>query len=291
MTLDPARPFFISPPFGSYLRHSRAYSVLGSYTRAPRPGRTMQVLRTVRPLGREPDGSPKGWLNKVGLRNAGWDVWPKSNTRYIRASLSVSADLALKEFYQKPRIVSLAPLADVDWYAIERWLDERFHLPFTEINVSCPNVDAHPELPPDSLIKRMLGGGAIVIFKLAPVPSSVHAALRLADLGARYIHLSNTLPTPAGGISGPLLREVNLPLVEKTANALDQAGFGKRLVLSEPGPNQYIINRRKVELIAGGGIYAPEHLRQYRDAGATRFSLATAWFWPPRALRVMRSYR
>lgn len=43
--LDPDRLFLISPPFGSYFRHGRAYSMLGSFTTEPRPGRTGQVLR------------------------------------------------------------------------------------------------------------------------------------------------------------------------------------------------------------------------------------------------------
>jgi len=250
VTLDPARPFLISPPFGTYLRHTRAYSVLGSYTRFPRPGRLGQVLRTVRPLGREPGGEPKGWLNRVGLRNPGWDTCPVG---HHDSSWS---------------IISLAPLETTDWDHLERWLDQRFHSPSIEINISCPNVDAHPELPDNAVLQRIIGGGATIIFKLAPVSSSVTTACYLADLGARYIHLSNTLPTPIGGISGAALREANLPLIERIARVLEGA----------------------VEIIAGGGIYSPKHLHQYHNAGASRFSLSTAWFWPPRALRVMRSY-
>ena len=241
--LDPTLPFLISPPFGAYFRHPRAYSVLGSFTVHPRPGRFGQILRTVRPLW-VPD---ECWVNKIGLRNPGMNSLPKF-------------------WRSRRRIVSLAPLVGPDWHAFERWLDERVGQVIVEFNVSCPNVDSHPELPSKHIIKRLLASGCTVIFKLPPVPGSITATAQLAGIGVRYIHLSNTLPSPVGGISGTALREVNLKLVgDAVAN----------------------LGGEDTEIIAGGGIYAPDHVRQYCDAGATRFSTATAWFWPPRAKRIM----
>jgi len=50
MPLDPDRPFLISPPAGTWFRHRRAYSVIGSFTREIRPGRLSRIVRTVRPV-------------------------------------------------------------------------------------------------------------------------------------------------------------------------------------------------------------------------------------------------
>lgn len=251
--LSPDRPFLISPPFGNYLRSRSAYSVLGSYTAEARPGRLGQILRTVRPV-------PGGWINAIGLRNPGMDSLPQ----YKRVDANGP--------FQDHQIVSLAPLADTDWHRIERWLDERRQRVTIEINISCPNVDEHPPLPPRSIVERIAGGGATVIVKLPPLERQALAATDFfVEAGVHYLHLSNTLPSPIGGISGRALRGVNLPLVERIATVV--AGWSDD----------------QVEIISGGGIYNPEHLRQYRDAGATRFSLATAWFWPPRALNVIQS--
>lgn len=40
-------------------------------------------------------------------------------------------------------------------------------------------------------------------------------------------------------------------------------------------------------MIAGGGIYGPQQLRQYQRAGAQHFSLATIWFTPWRVAKVV----
>lgn len=243
------KPFFISPPFGSYIGHPRAYSVRGSYTRDARPGRLRQILRTVRPLGYTAEGEPNGWVNKVGLRNPGWNSLPAVGNW--------------------PDIISLSPFEETDWHAIERWLDERGQRPIVEINVSCPNIDEHPSLPSQIMSTRLMAA-ATIVWKLPPLlETHLTSACWLADLGAKYLHFSNTLPSQVGGISGRALREVNLEIVGDVCSSLTSY---------------------EIEVIAGGGIYTSKHLQQYRDAGATRFSLSTAWFWPPRALRIMREF-
>lgn len=243
------RPFLISPPFGNYFYHHRAYSVLGSYTvlersaRTEGTGRWRQILRTVRPV-------PGGWINKIGLRNPGIDKIDPITPN---------------------QIISLAPLADRDWHAFERWVDTKAGPGVkVEFNISCPNVDEHPMLPQMTQLRRMLVNCPDVIFKLPPLTGVLVTALGLIEAGARHIHLSNTLPSPIGGISGAALREVNLPLVEQVA--------------------RYVNTPERVEIIAGGGIYSIDDLKLYRDAGATRFSMSTAWFNPLRALKVIRAY-
>lgn len=252
-SLSPDRPFFISPPFGSYFHNEKAYSVRGSYTRFARPNRFKQILRTVRPV-------PGGWINKIGLRNPGM--------------------LTVREWPDN-EVMSLA-LIDGDkteWdhvvdYALARTGVMRSTMPnpVFEFNISCPNTNHPVPAMPDKVQVRSLvcHDRPTVVFKLQPLESSISAAVQLADWGVTYLHFSNTLPSPIGGISGAPLREVNLPLIEKVRNAL----------VSYP-----------VEIIGGGGIYSVDHLRQYRDAGAVRFSLSTAWVWPPRALRIINALR
>ena len=82
---------------------------------------------------------------------------------------------------------------------------------------------------------------------------------RLRGCGIRTVHLSNTIPTDKGGISGAMLREVNLPLYRHIHGWFEHTGMA---------------------FVAGGGIYKPEHVRQYKEAGATSFSLSTVCFTP-----------
>lgn len=252
MSLDVDRPFLISPPFGTYFSDRRAYSVLGSFTARPRPGRAGQILRTVRPV---PHERGPAWINKIGLRNPGVDSLPKT----------WSSARGQSGPFRPDEIVSLAPLEDRDWGVFERFLDECFSRVLVEFNVSCPNIDEHLALPNLFKIKRLLANCPDAIWKLPPTRHALSAAALLCDAGARYVHLSNTIPSPIGGISGAPLRELNLPLVEQVARSLPS-----------------------LEIVAGGGIYRPDHVRQYQDAGAAMFALGTTFFWPPRARRVLR---
>lgn len=251
MSLDPDRPFLISPPTGTWFRHHRAYSVIGSFTRYARPGRLGRIVRTVRPV---PSDAGPAWVNKIGLRNPGI-----ASLERMKPGGSNGP---------KYEIVSLAPLEPSDWHVFEAYLDAIYGVAI-ELNVSCPNVDEHPDLPEATTIKRLLGACPDAIWKLPPNRHAAHTAHLLCGLGARYVHLSNTIPSPIGGISGAPLRELNLPLVESAAEMINRDAFD-------------------AEVIAGGGIYAKEHVRAYRDAGATRFSMTTAWFWPPRARRALK---
>lgn len=248
--LDPDRQFFISPPFGTWFTDRFAYSVLGSFTAEPRTGRLGRILKTVRPV---PSDVGPAWINKIGLRNPGIGSLPRYKRR--------DADGPFRE----NEIVSLAPLADVDWHAFERWLDERFSSVRVEFNVSCPNVDEHPVFPNAGQLRHLLANCPDAIFKLPPTRHAPDAAARLHDAGVRYVHLSNTIPSPIGGISGAPLREVNLPLVEAVARG-----------------------RPSLTVIAGGGIYEPKHVSQYRNAGAERFAIGTAFFKPWRGHGVLR---
>ena len=70
--------------------------------------------------------------------------------------------------------------------------------------------------------------------------------------------MSNTIPSPKGGISGEQLKKINLPLIENAAKTLND-----------------------VRLIAGGGIYSAQDVTDYRNAGANDFAISTVWFSYP----------
>lgn len=248
MALDPNRPFHISPPFGSYFGGSNAYQHLGSFTVNRRPGRTYRVLKTVRPVPSDEGGA---WINKIGLRNAGIGSLQMSGMSYRVRRAHV--------------IVSLAALENGDWAAFERSLDMLLGPIQVEFNPSCPNTDERADLPTMRQLRRLLVQVPNAIFKLPPQRTSVDDAAFLFDQGVRYVHLSNTIPSPIGGISGWPLMQVNLPLVEEVANMLPQ-----------------------LEIIGGGGIYTYDDVERYRSAGARRFSIGSAFFWPPRGWRILR---
>ena len=60
--------FFIGPPFGNYVSLPQTVRIRGSFTLEKREGLFMQVMRTLRYSFEH-----GGWINKIGLRNAGID--------------------------------------------------------------------------------------------------------------------------------------------------------------------------------------------------------------------------
>lgn len=228
----------IAPPFGSYFRPRGTLPVIGSFTLEARSGRTGQILRTFRPVS-------GGWVNAIGLRNPG-----------------------LTQLEYKPGVVfSLAGIDDGDWEKMYAWLYvQKWPAYAIELNLSCPNIEkyGHPwgrktielftELP-----------NALISAKLPPTDAVGDLVEICLEAGIRYIHLSNTLPSLRGGISGDQLRAVNLPIVEHIAREFPE-----------------------VQIIAGGGIYTAYHARQYRDAGAKHLSLGTVFMNPIRGWRLAK---
>ena len=156
--------------------------------------------------------------------------------------------------------VDFTELADV--YSIcglneFEWTSMLFHIPeYTrlELNLSCPNVptisisdeamQAYCEKFPDLIAKVRYD-----------IPNT--DIDKLMDMGVKTIHCSNTIPTSKGGISGRQLKEVNLPNIERLAKT-----FTGRI-------------------IAGGGIYNKQDIIDYRNAGASDFSISTVYITKP----------
>ena len=226
-------PVFVSPPFGNAralaLALPRAALVRGTYTLRPRPGLYGRLLRTLRP-------APGGWINKVGLRNPGVTqarpaAWPHPRRVYSLAAFLPSEWLSMACFF---------PLGTL-----------------LELNVGCPNA---PTCDVDYSTLSLLCREWRVGLKLPPAPASLELARMAEQAGAAYLHFCNTFRTPAGGLSGALLRNLSLRLTEQAAGSL-----------STP-------------VVGGGGIYRREHVRQYRDAGARHFSVSTIFITAPHRL-------
>lgn len=228
--MDFRSKIFIAPPFGNWITRRDCISVRGTYTLEPRPGLLRHALATVRPV-------PGGWVNKVGLRNKG----------VRRAKV------------QPPHAVSIVALnGDGEWLALSEALPP---LTTVEVNLGCPNEDFCPIVP--RVLARICQRHRVIV-KLPSTGPWLHLLAMAEQAGAGALHLSNTLPSPRGGVSGAQLREINLPRVQTAAE------------------------RSRLPVIAGGGIYSIEDAVSYWTAGAASFSLGTVWFNPVRARLLTR---
>jgi len=217
---------FISPPFGNYIHLPNTIPIRGSFTLNERPGKWGQILKTLRYIPHL-----NGWVNKIGLRNPG-------------------IDYAIKT-YRKGQIISIAIM---DQKEIKPIIDKIPDDMDIELNVSCPNTDKH-----------MINKGLKVflnkkrdwcIIKLPPINYQEDFD-RYYNEGFRQFHLSNTLPTKYGGLSGPLLK----PYTKKNI--------------------QYIRKfYPKCIIIAGGGIRSIKDIDEYKNSGANHFSVSTLFFNP-----------
>jgi len=231
-------PLVISAPFGNYIQPKGATPTLGTFTLYRRPGRLWRILKTVRYKRRQ-----RAWVNKIGLRNPGID-WLAG--RVARGRCDVSN-----------KIVSIHGFDDGQWFALLEKIAQIRPMA-VELNMSCPNVgeiDWPPELFARALQAVNAGSGETpgVIVKLPPVHYQ-QMAEQAVDAGVRAFHCCNTLPVPAGGMSGQPLKPKSLACIRD----LRGKPFGKDLTI-----------------IGGGGIYAVSDIDTYADAGADRVALGT----------------
>jgi len=233
------KPLIISAPFGNYIQPTGATPTLGTFTAARRPGRVWRILATVRYYRRL-----RAWVNKIGLRNPGMP-WLVEQVRRGRTDVT-------------DKIVSIHGFDGDDWAALLEQIGAVKPLA-VELNMSCPNV-GEVNWPGD-LFERALGSGAAVIVKLPPV--NYQAIFEQASAaGVRAFHCCNTLPVPAGGVSGKPLKPVALQCIRDVREHLGRTIADELLI------------------IGGGGIYEAADIDDYADAGAERFAIGTKVFNP-----------
>ena len=180
--------YFISAPFGNYLKFKNAISVAGTFTVLPRKGRLKQIIKTLRYVKTDAGWS---WRNKLGLRNPGLSV----------AQRTVNFD----------KILSLAAIDETDWTSIFNSISADRNI---ELNVSCPNLDSHNDTTTwqnfDKFPRKMRQRYCIV--KIPPNATEQFID-NIVDMGYKQIHASNTLPTEQGGLSGKILMPHTLGII------------------------------------------------------------------------------
>ncbi|MEX2670724.1 MAG: hypothetical protein WD294_01300 [Phycisphaeraceae bacterium] len=231
------QPLIISAPFGNYIQPRGTTPTLGTFTAARRPGRLLQILRTVRHYRRI-----GAWVNKIGLRNPGID----SLVERVQAGRADVAD----------KIVSIHGFSTDDWYKLLEQVQMIEPLAI-ELNMSCPNV-GEVSWPADLFEGAIKAAGKVggVIVKLPPVNYELMARQAL-EAGVRTFHCCNTLPVPAGGMSGKPLKPVALACIRDLRSRL----LGD---LTDA-----------VTLIGGGGITTTADIDDYIKAGVQHVAVGT----------------
>ena len=170
---------------------------------------------------------------------------------------------AIEEFEPEP-FYSVAPIEPDDYSIFYHSIPYGTNV---ELNVGCPNAGvAQPCL---TWLKNFVTKFNTVSLKLPPTKSAYSIMGMAYAAGIRVFHLCNTFPTERGGLSGAPLREHSLSMC-RWVN----------------------VHLPEVHIIGGGGIYFPEHVEAYRQAGASSFSLGTIWFTPwrvPAALQTIQA--
>ena len=183
------------------------------------------------------------WRNQIGLRNKG-----------LKYGM-------FKTSYDD--VLSIAAIDKNDWTIVQKMISPDRNI---ELNISCPNLGSHEdttvfdsfELFPTHMRNKWC------IVKVPPT-SSNDLLDKLVDMGYNQIHASNTLYTSQGGLSGQVL-------VEHTLRIID-----------------YVKSKHKhIEIIAGGGVKSRTDVERYINAGADHISLGTVCFTPWKVSRILK---
>lgn len=225
------KPTIISAPFGNYIQPVNATATLGTFTRDARPGRVRQIIKTVRYYRRL-----RAWVNCIGLRNPGmgWLI-DRAQTGKINVT---------------DKIVSIHGFDAEQWQTLFEQI-AAIKPAAVELNMSCPNVGQIDW--PQSLFTSAMQMAVPVIVKLPPVNYELIVDQARAA-GVRAFHCCNTLPVPAGGLSGAPLKPLSLACI--------------RALRARSDANDVI-------LIGGGGIRTRSDIDDYVTAGANHFALGT----------------
>jgi dihydroorotate dehydrogenase len=242
----------VSAPFGNYVQPEGAVATLGTFTALRRPGRLWRILKTVRYYPRL-----HAWVNKIGLRNPGIG-WLEQKVAAGRIDCS-------------DKLVSVHGFSPDEWWRLLDGIAAVQPLA-VELNMSCPNVG---EIDwPEDLFARAQATGIPVIVKLPPVQFELMFE-RALEVGIRSFHACNTLPLPAGGLSGKPLKPVALQCIRHLHE------------LAGPATDE-------LRVVGGGGILTAEDVDAYAAHGVVAVAVGTkvmnpAYLLSDRGVRGIRA--
>ncbi len=200
------------------------------------------------------------WLKK--LYRAVTTIRPVKNGWVNNIGLQNPGIRSVKAF-DPERIYSIAAIRSDEWDELIECIPSNI---MVELNLSCPNIEQRTGIT-DQQALACMKKFPVVIFKLSPSDSIYDQVDRLVSLGANYFHIANTLPTDRGGESGERLKEFSLKAIKIIRNRYPD-----------------------IKIIGGGGIYSDRDVELYKNSGADHFSLATIWFKPWRAVRLLKGF-
>ena len=243
--------FFISAPFGNYIRSERTISVKGTFTLHPRGNRLWSILTTLRYSRKH-----NGWVNRLGLPNPGIQKGLASVSENPQNNVMSIAETERGDFQKMNHIIPL---------------DQSL-----EINLSCPNIErlnninGSSTLPMDGArFFTKVKSRKWCIAKLSPLTSPEEIEFVIEELGFKQIHFSNSLPLPngRGGLSGSTLKPYTMKLID-----LVRERWGDR-----------------IEIIAGGGVDDFGAVSDYLAAGANHVSIGSVCFNPFKLRKLLKS--
>jgi dihydroorotate dehydrogenase len=254
----------VSAPFGNWVDSEHATSTLGTYTLEDRAGfcrwwMAWRILRTLRyrfAMG--------GWSNKLGLPSPGIDHLEKIAIDFTIRNSDPAWVFPLHPWVST-KIVSIHGFNEDEWRSLLSRQSLLGGFDKVEVNLGCPNV-GHISVPDWMLWNAVKSFGSTkIIVKLPPVSYWKMFEMAYAA-GVRWFHCTNTLPVPAGGLSGKALKRVALDVVER--------------IKSRYGCD--------VNVIGGGGITEPQDIKDFRSAGADKFAVGSGLLHPRGWLRSTR---
>ena len=239
--------FFISAPFGNWIKPQGCIPVTGTWTFDPRGNRFWAVAKTLR-YNKEAGG----WTNKLGLPNPG-----------IKVGLQKTS---------VNEVLSIAETERGDFWKLSRIIPENQNI---ELNLSCPNLEKkltweHASVFTKGAAAKKLNKREWCIAKLSPLTTPEELKFIIEELGFTQLHFSNVLPFgDAGGISGPVLREFTVELIE--------------MCRKEWGED--------ITIVAGGGVRDLGAVTEYLSAGADHISIGSACFNPFVFRKLLKSIK
>ena len=174
--------YFISAPFGNYIKPKGTIPVAGTFTLNARGNRFWAVLKTLRY-----NSAQQGWVNRLGLPNPG-----------IREGLK-----------KESTVISIAEIEKGDFQKLNVLIPENQSI---ELNLSCPNLNK--KLSWESAKCFNSEKREWCIAKLSPLTTPEELKFVVEFLGFTQLQFSNTLPTVQGGLSGPMLRGYTTELID-----------------------------------------------------------------------------